>query len=135
MHNDGFNLARHNLVSASQNVIENWPTSLVISQAGGDILTGTDLKNLSKDNPVREAYYIFFGSNYCNRPSWDEIAVLYGVRGLTTYFNRITGGKGRLPNGYEWKMQSGHRSYLKTKLGNSRYAEIIENLMMIQPKK
>jgi len=135
LHNDGFNLSRHNLVSASQNVIENWPTPLVISQAGGDILTGSDLKNLSEDNPVREAYYKFFGSNFCNRPSWDEMAVLYGVRGLTTYFNRITKGKGRLPNGYEWNMQPGYRSYLKTKLSSSRYAEIIENLMMIQHKK
>jgi len=133
LHNDGFNLVRHNLVSASQNVIENWPTPLVISQPGRDILTGDNLKYASGNNPVREAYYKFFGNSYKDRPSWDPIAVLYGVRGLSTYFKRITTGTGSLPNGYEWQMVPGFRSYLQKKLSNPSYERIIEDLMVERP--
>jgi sucrose-6-phosphate hydrolase SacC (GH32 family)/PKD repeat protein len=130
---DGFNLVRHNLVSASQNVIENWPTPLVISQAGSSILTGATLQEVSEKNPVRTAYYTFFGSNFCDRPSWDQMAVLYGVRGTTTYFERITNGKGSLSNGYAWKMKPGVRSYLKTRLPDDSFAKIIESLMTVPP--
>jgi chitodextrinase len=131
--NDGFNLSRHRLVSASQNVIENWPTPLVISGAGSSILTGTTLQAVSAENPVRTAYYAFFGSNYCARPSWDQMAVLYGVRGATTYFEKITSGKGLLPNGYTWQMKPGVRSYLKTRLSEDTYGKVIEDLMTVPP--
>jgi PKD repeat protein len=132
--NDGFNLTRHQLVTASQNVIENWPTPLVISQPGSSILTGTTLQDVSEKNPVRTAYYKFFGSNYCARPSWDQMAVLYGVRGTTTYFKKISSGKGLLPNGYAWQMKPGFRSYLETQLSDDAYAKIIENLMIVPPQ-
>ena len=131
--NDGFNLSRHRLVTASQNVIENWPTPLVISGPGSSILTGTTLEGVSEKNPVRTAYYEFFGSNYCARPSWDQIAVLYGVRGRSTYFKTITKGKGVLPNGYTWQMKPGVRSYLETRLSDDHYAKIVENLMTVPP--
>lgn len=133
--NDGFNLSRHRLVSASQNVIENWPTPLVISGPGSSILTGTTLQGVSEKNPVRTAYYEFFGSNYCARPSWDQMAVLYGVRGTTTYFKKITSGKGLLPNGYAWQMKPGVRSYLETQLSDDWYDKIIENLMTVPPQR
>ena len=59
VNNDGFNLSRHNLVSASEYVIRNWPSPLVISQPGSRILTGECLENSPPANPVREAYYRF----------------------------------------------------------------------------
>ena len=132
--NDGFNLVRHKLVSASQNVIENWPTPLVISQPGSSILTGKALRDVSEKNPVRTAYYEFFASNFCERPSWDQIAVLYGVRGTTTYFERRTSGNGVLRNGYQWQMEPGRRSYLATQLSNDSYQKTIENLMTAPPR-
>jgi len=129
LNNDGFNLVRHNLVSASENVIKNWPTPLVISQAGGSILTADNLENAPEENPVREAFFRYFGNRWSRRPSWDEMAVLYGVRGLSSYFRNITSGTGSLPNGYVWSMVPGFRSYLSNRLANSSYVRIIEDLM------
>jgi len=125
---DGFNLVRHNLSSVSANVIENWPTPLVISQEGYDILTGENYQYASEENPFREAYYRFFGGSYEGRPSWDEMAVLYGVRGLTTYFRKITSGTGYF-DGYEWDMVPGFRGYLTNRLSDTSYEQIIEDLM------
>ena len=129
VYNDGFNLVQHNLVSVSENVIENWPTPLVISQEGSSIKTGDNLQDTPAENPVREAYYKYFGNNYESRSSWDQMAVLYGVRGLSTYFNEITSGSGRLQNGYVWQMVPGFRSYLSNRLSNPGYERIIEELM------
>jgi len=129
VYNDGFNLVQHNLVSVSENVIENWPTPLVISQEGSSIKTGDNLQVAPEENPVREAYYKFFGNNYESRSSWDQMAALYGVRGLSSYFNEITSGSGRLQNGYVWQMVPGFRSYLSNRLSNPSYERIIEELM------
>ena len=129
VYNDGFNLVQHNLVSVSENVIRNWPTPLVISQEGGSILTGDNLQSAPEENPVREAFYRYFGDDYHGRPSWDEMAVLYGVRGLGSYFNEITSGTGSLRNGYVWQMEPGFRSYLTNRYSNPTYVRIIEELM------
>jgi len=125
---DGFNLVRHNLASVSANVIENWPTPLVISQEGYNILTGDNYQYAAEENPYRDAFYRYFGGTYEGRPSWDEMAVLYGVRGLSTYFNKITSGTGYF-DGYEWDMEPGFRAYLTNRLGNPTYVGIIEELM------
>ncbi|MFC1619475.1 PKD domain-containing protein [Candidatus Neomarinimicrobiota bacterium] len=129
LHGDGFNLVRHNLTSNSQYVIENWPSPLVISQEGWDIYTGDNLKNAPEENPIREAFYRYFGQSFEGRSSWDEMAALYGVRGAGSYFYKISSGSGSLPNDYTWQMEEGHRSYLANKLSNSNYVTIIERLM------
>lgn len=125
---DGFNLVRHNLSSASANVIENWPTPLVISQEGWDIYTGDNYQYAAQENPCREAFYRYFGGEYEARSSWDEMAVLYGVRGLSTYFNKITSGSGYFDD-YEWDMVPGFRAYLTNRLSDPTYVGIIEELM------
>ncbi|MBL7113464.1 MAG: nucleoside hydrolase, partial [Bacteroidales bacterium] len=129
VYNDGFNLVQHNLVSVSENVIRNWPTRLIISQEGSSIYTGDNYENAAPENPYREAFYRYFGNKYRSRSSWDEMAILYGVRGLTTYFNEQTSGTGRLNNGYTWQMQAGYRTYLTNRHANSTYERIIEELM------
>ena len=126
--NDGFNLVCHNLSSASINVIKNWPTPLVISQEGGSILTADNLKSAPEGNPVREAFYRYFGNEYNQRPSWDEMAVLYGVRGLGSNFNNISTGSGTV-DGYTWQMMPGFRSYLSNRFSDATYVKIIEDLM------
>ncbi len=131
--NDGFNLSRHDLVAQSEYVIRNWPTPLVISQHGGSTKTGTKLSDSPAENPVREAFYQWFDQSYQGRSSWDQVAVLYGVRGLGETFEEITTGTGRLRNDYEWQMQPGHRSYLKSKLTDDELVDIIETLMIKLP--
>ena len=132
---DPYNTVRHDLIDKSEYVIHNWPTSLVISQHGESVQTGARLGETPAENPVREAYYRRFNGQYKDRSSWDQIAVLYGVRGLSDYFTEITDGTGRLSNGYAWEMKSGFRSYLEVRLSDSEFVRIIENLMIEPPKK
>jgi len=124
----GFNLARHNTGAATQYLLANWPSPIVFTGAGEGIFTGAGLENLPKENPVREAYYQFFNSNFCDRHSWDQISVLYGVRGISDYFTE-------LKDAGRWGLESGMRSSFKTKLTKDAYARIIEDLMLAPPLK
>lgn len=132
---DPYNTVRHDLIDKSEYVIHNWPTRLVISQHGESVHTGVRLAETPAENPVREAYYRRFNGQYKGRSSWDQLAVLYGVRGLSDYFTEVTEGKGRLSNGYTWEMKPGFRSYLKVRLPDSEFVRIIENLMIKPPKR
>ena len=132
---DPYNTVRHNLIDKSEYVIHNWPTPLVISHYGESIHTGAKLVEAPAENPVREAFYRRFNGQYKGRSSWDQLAVLYGVRGLGDYFTEITEGKGRLSNGYTWEMQPDFRSYLNPKLSDSEFVHIIESLMIKPPGK
>ena len=131
--NDTFNTVRHDLVDQTEYVIRNWPTPLVISQHGESVHTGAKLADAPAENPVREAYYQWFDGQYKGRASWDQVAVLYGVRGLRDYFIEVMEGRGKLPNGYEWEMKPGIRSYLKARLSDSDFTDIIESLMIKPP--
>ena len=132
---DPYNTVRHNLIDKSEYVIRNWPTPLVISQHGESVHTGARLAETAPENPVREAFYRRFEGQYRGRSSWDQLAVLYGVRGLGDYFTKVTEGKGRLSNAYEWEMKPGFRSYLDPKLSDSEYVRIVEDLMIKPPKR
>ena len=132
---DPYNTVRHGLIDKSEYVIRNWPTSLVISQHGETVHTGVRLGETPAENPVREAYYRRFNGQYKGRSSWDQLAVLYGVRGLGDYFTEVTEGKGRLSNGYEWEMKPGFRSYLKVRLSDSEFVRIVEDLMIKPPRR
>ena len=132
---DPYNTVRHDLIDKSEYVIRNWPTPLVISQHGESVHTGAKLSETSAGNPVREAFYQRFNGQYKGRSSWDQLAVLYGVRGLGDYFTEVTEGKGRLSNGYEWEMKAGFRSYLDPKLPDSEFVRIVEDLMIKPPKR
>ena len=132
--NDGFNFVRHNLVNKSEYVIRNWPTPIVITEHGETVLTGPKFSHTPDENPVREAFYRWFDQKYTGGSSWDQMAVLYLSRESDTYFKEITHGKGRLPNGFEWQMKPDFRSYLETRLPDSVYVKVIEDLMTKPPK-
>lgn len=132
---DPYNTVRHDLVDKSEYVIRNWPTPLTISHYGESVQTGTKLAETPAGNPVREAYYRRFNEQYKGRSSWDQLAVLYGVRGVSDYFVEITEGKGRLSNGYEWEMKPGFRSYLDPKVSDSEFVRVVEDLMIKPPRR
>ena len=129
---DEFNFVRHDLVDQTQYVLENWPTPVIVSQEGVYIKTGAALEDTPEDNPVRQAYYEWFDNSFQDRSSWDQVAVLYSVRGSSEYFEAVDTGFGQLSNGYQWKMEPGYRMYLEHKLSTSEMAKIIEALI-IQP--
>jgi hypothetical protein len=131
---DEFNFVRHDLVDQTRYVLENWPTPVIVSQEGVYIKTGAALEDTPEDNPVRQAYYAWFDNSFQDRSSWDQVAVLYGVRGSSEYFKEVDTGYGQLSNGYQWKMQPGHRMYLEHKLSTSEMAKIIEALMIQPPE-
>jgi len=131
---DGFNLSYHNLVKKSEYVIENWPTSIVFSQSGTDIISGTNMSNAPPENPVREAYQRIHSPYFNVNSSWDQVAVLYAVRGSDDYFNVIETGNGRLVNGYEWSMKPGFRSHIDIKVPASDLSSLIDSLMMKPPR-
>jgi purine nucleosidase len=133
LNNDKFNLVRHNLSSVSEYVFDNWPTPLVLSYEGGSIFTGDDLKHTPEENPVREAFYRYFGKKFRGRSSWDEMAVLYGVRGLRSYFDEVTSGSGSFPTVYTWQMNPECRSFIKASLHLESYEKIIQGLMLEPP--
>ena len=132
---DSHNLGFHNTASAAQNVLKNWPSPIVFHHLGGDVLTGSGLKKTPVGNPVRDAYYKYFGSKFRNRTSFDPMTVLYGVRGASGYFTKNSNGYGSLPSGFKWKLKSRHDSFLKPLLPAKSYAKIIEDLMVEPPKK
>ena len=133
LHNDGFNLSRHDLVDQSQYVFENWPGMLVTTHVGGDMITGETLTSATPiNNPVRRAYELeWYQGPHIGRSSWDEVTVLYAVYGTEYYVEEWEGG-GSLRNGYTWSFSPGHRGYAAPKDDNQVEQEI-ERLMTLVP--
>jgi hypothetical protein len=131
LHNDGFNLSRHDLVDQSQYVLENWPGTLVTTDVGGDMITGETLTSTTPVyNPVRRSYELEWHQGPdIGRSSWDQVTVLYAIYG-TKYFNEDWDGKGSLKNGYIWKFKKGYRGYAAPK-NDKEVEDEIERLMTL----
>ena len=95
---------------------------------------GAKLGDTPAENPVREAYFRWGQEQFKGHCSWDQVAVLYGVRGDGGYFDEVTSGTGRLRSGFAWEMKPAFRSYLNAKLSDEAYVEIIETLMIKSPR-
>lgn len=133
--NDRFNFVRHDLVEQTQTVLRDWPTPIVISQEGADIQTGAALRDSPAKNPVREAYRLWWGTpRMKSRSSWDQLAVLYAVRGLGDIFENVAEGSGQLRNGFTWNMQPGWRTYLALRMDKRELEAVIEALMVAPPR-
>ena len=131
--NDGFNFVRHNLTAQTQYVLTHWPTPIVVSQEGGDIHTGARLRDTPTENPVREAYRLWWRGEVKDRSSWDQVAVLYAVRGVGDYFEAVATGQGRLRNGFTWDMRPDWRTYLRLRVHKRELAAVIDALMVAKP--
>lgn len=133
LHNDGFNFVRHNLVDQTQYVIENWPGELVITDAGGEMITGETLSSETPvHNPVRRAYELeWYQGPDIGRSSWDQVTVLYAVFG-TELFQEDWVGNGSLPNGYKWDFSPGRRGYAAP-INEGHLEQKIEELMTKVP--
>jgi hypothetical protein len=132
--NDVIHFNYHNTTKAAQNVIENWPSPLVFHHLGGGVMTGSGLKDTPKGNPVRMAYYLQLDSKFTDNPSYDQMTVLYGVRGASGYFKQNTNGAGMLSTGYKWDLQKRKDSWLELIFPDSFYGKIINGLMLESPR-
>ncbi len=123
----------------AQLVAEQWPTPIVYSgfEIGKPIMTGERLiTETPETNPVRLA----FESNPMvdakkNRHSWDETAVLFGVRGFRDYWTIGTGKiKIEADGKNEWSPGGKSRHYLIAKKSVADMKKIIEDMMVAAPK-
>ncbi len=125
---------------AVHKVISRWPGKIVFTGLGKDVMTGGRLVALApKDNPVPAFYRNFFEANKVpSRSSWDLIAVLYAVRGLSEYFTLASDGKcvSREDGSNRWiGGEPSKHSYLCYKMPEEELADVIEQLLLAEPAK
>jgi purine nucleosidase len=126
---------------AAAYTVRRWPTPVVFSghEIGNEILTGPGLRKAPKSSPVRRAYELYNGLT--NRPSWDQTAILYAIRGLDggldDFWTLKSGGLLEVSEdgSNAWRDSSEHpHAYLVKKAPPAEIAALIEQLMLVQPK-
>jgi len=73
--------------SLTAHAVNTWEGSIVFvgDEVGKDVFSGGPLmKDGPRRDPVRQAYIYY--SYYSPRPSWDALAILYGIHGLGSLF-------------------------------------------------
>jgi len=123
---------------AANKVLKDWPTEIMFTSLGLDVMTGGRLAvEGPKNNPVPAFYRNFFkGNNVTERSSWDLVAVLYAVRGLGDYFDAVSDGHCVVAEDGTNKWVPGqhkNHSYLLYKMPPAQLAETIENLLLTPP--
>jgi inosine-uridine nucleoside N-ribohydrolase len=125
---------------AAHQVISDWPGEIMFTGLGKDVMTGGRLvAQAAKDNPVPAFYRNFFrGYHVSERSSWDLIAVLYAVRGLSDYFDEVTTGKSisGIDGSNEWiPGPPSNHAYLAHKMPEGELAGVIEDLLLTPPSR
>ncbi|MFC1637171.1 nucleoside hydrolase [Planctomycetota bacterium] len=124
--------------AAAHKVISDWPGKIMFTGLGKDVMTGGRLvAQAPKDNPVPVYYRNFFeGHKVSERSSWDLIAVLYAVRGLSDYLTAVSGGTcvSQEDGSNQWIPGApSHHAYLGYKMSPSELAVVIEELLLTPP--
>jgi hypothetical protein len=123
---------------AAVGAVRHWPTPITFTGIGDEILTGSLLPGTPADNPVRRAYELFLRGAE-TRPSWDQVALLYAVRGLGSYFTLQTEGYNHIfEDGTNvWRFAPDHENHrlLELKMDPPELAAILDQLMIQPPKR
>ena len=134
----GYEFNVHTDSVASVIVFNEWPTPVLISgfEIGVEILTGMRLvaSDIS-ESPVKDAFAMGLKLDVNGRNSWDQTAVLVGVRGVQEYFGTV---KGRMivnpDGGNSWQDDPyGPHERLVWKMPKEQLTVLIEDLMMFTP--
>ena len=127
-------------------VVRDWPQPVVfvgreIGSVPSGLTIGESLAKTPEDNPVRMAYFHYFGAQK-SRHVADLTTVLYAVRGLRDYWDIQTKGRMDLHADmtFEWKpgAEAGQSYLLKRKVDgkpNDRYVEKVLDELLIQPRR
>jgi hypothetical protein len=122
---------------AASYAVGHWPTPIVFSghEIGNVIMTGPGLKKAGIASPVRRAFELYNGLT--PRPSYDQTAVLYAVRGLNGGLTDIWSVKSHgfldvAKDGSDvWHESNDMRqSYLVEQAPPATVAKLIEDLML-----
>jgi hypothetical protein len=124
----------------AQLVSEEWPTRIVYSglEIGLPIKTGERLiTSTPQTNPVRIAYETNPQvDEKKNRHSWDQTAVLFGVRGARDYWTLGSGTNQITEDGKNsWTGDGENHFYLIAKKPAEEMKMLIEDMMIAPPKR
>ena len=121
--------------------VNNWPSKVVFSgwELGNGITTGDAWfkQNVPQDGPIYRAYELY--NNFAGRPSWDQTAVLYAVRGTmndTLWTVHWEGSNYVYPDGAnEWRSSPDlkNQGYLIAKMPKEDIARLLNELMIEKP--
>jgi inosine-uridine nucleoside N-ribohydrolase len=136
---------------ATRTVVTEWPTKIVFAgyEVGQRIKTGPRLNDeLPAEHPVRVAYRLwdthfqprwveqYDPSRIYPHSSFDQAAVLFGVRGAGEYWSRSPPGRVIVAEdgGNRWENDpEGRQFYLIERMDPEEVAEVIEELMLMPP--
>ncbi|MEO6283770.1 MAG: nucleoside hydrolase [Dyadobacter sp.] len=127
---------------ASAKVFAEWPSEIIFSgfEIGNEIRTGLRvIANEKLTGPVKDVYAMAIPldkNDAKGRMSWDQTAVLVGVRGVQPYFG-LKRGKIILEGGNnKWQDDPmGPHAYLTPNMPTEQLTALIEGLMMWEGKK
>ncbi|WP_428655338.1 nucleoside hydrolase [Runella sp.] len=125
---------------SSQKVFADWNTPILLSgfEIGEKIHTGIRLISSAsiQNSPVKDAYQIALTAdkNTKGRMSWDQTAVLVAIRGVEPYFSSRKLNFEITDDGTNILIPGERFEYLTEKMPAAEVAQLIENLMMHQPK-
>lgn len=125
----GFNINSHDLEPDGANVLEHWPSKLICTELGDDIITGDEdiIWSTPAESPFREAY-IQNGP----RPSWDQVTVLSAVPCYQDMFVEITDGTLSWGD-YQADMAPGYRVRWNGTVSENLFHDLITDLMSRLP--
>jgi len=120
---------------STQYTVENWPATVPMMfqgyEIGDGVITGSSLTGTPVNNPVRKAYETMYnGIN--GRPSWDQCAVLYAVRGLSSYWTEETVGYNLIHTDgtNAWQSEPDrNQAYSRVLMSDANLAAVISDLM------
>ncbi len=123
---------------ASKTAINEFPVPVVFTVDGQAVKTGRRTQELPDTNPIKTVYKLWENHyNEIDRSSWDQISTLFAVEGESDYFKLKRGTLSfTLEDGAIWEAGENGQDYrLYNKISNEELAEVIENLMIQEPKK
>ena len=136
------NFSRH--AAATKYAVENWPTPIVFTgfEVGRPIITGKELQKTPVINPVRRAYelrpYLGRASLSGGKPSYDQTAVLFAIRGPGKLWHLVRGRNviedARNARNHWEPSATGPHAYLVNAAKPDEIAQVI-GLLMAQPPK
>lgn len=128
---------------ASNVVFANWPTPVLLSgfEIGEQIHSGLPLIRNARirNSPVKDVFAISIPKakeDAGGRMSWDQTAVLVGVKGYAPYYTVKSGRLTMNPDGSNgWNAAGKGHQYIVVKTPVPQVEKIINNLMQHQPVK
>jgi inosine-uridine nucleoside N-ribohydrolase len=133
----------HRDTPSSKIVFEQWPTPMLLSgfEIGEQIHSGLPLiQNSSiKNSPIKDVFRISIPKakeDQNGRMSWDQTAVLVGIKGYAPYYTVKTGRLTMNADGSNgWDNSGKGHQYLVVKMPVKQVEKIINDLMQHQPIK